>query len=176
LKTLNFKEGELKMKKLLVLLMVLGLVSSANAALSLSLSATTVAVGADVTLSVISDNGDGWLGDLVLSEDLVNWTAPIAAAYDGAVTILPAAGNLAALSMSQPNVAQISAGGLSPAPVAGTQFTVAIKGVQPGTIFIDLQDDSTFAEIAGPLTLTVTPEPITVALLGLGGLFLRRRK
>jgi len=74
---MKFKEGELKMKKLLVLMFVLGLATTAQAALSLSLSATTVDVGSDVVVSVSSDNTDAWTFEFVLSEDTYNWTDPL---------------------------------------------------------------------------------------------------
>jgi hypothetical protein len=177
LKIVNFKEGELKMKKLLVLFIVLGLAASAQAALTLSLSATTVAVNGEVTFSVISDDTTNWIGDAILSENVGAWSDPIAASYVGNWAWTVHAGDGAQAPYTQVGVARLAAGGTTVLPTAGTQFSVNIKGVQAGTIYVDLQDDSTFAEMAnGPLTLVVTPEPITMALLGLGGLFLRRRK
>ncbi|MGD0077415.1 MAG: PEP-CTERM sorting domain-containing protein [Sedimentisphaerales bacterium] len=171
------------MKKLLVLLMVLGLVSSAQASLSLSLSATTVAVGSNVTCSVIDSVGEGWTWQFVLSEDTYNWTDPVAASYNGgraaAVSILAAAGNMAAATPDGGYAAlvQLSAGGTTPAPSTGTQFNVTLHGEQAGTIYMDLEDFSANSQSStGFLTLVVTPEPMTMALLGLGGLFLRRRK
>jgi hypothetical protein len=44
-----------------------------------------------------------------------------------------------------------------------------------GTVETDFSDMVT-PSFGGPVTITQTPEPMTVALLGLGGLFLRRRK
>jgi hypothetical protein len=163
------------MKKLLVLLMVSGLAASAQAALSLSLNKTTIAVGETAVASVVSNDASSWTNDFVLSEDTYNWTAPVAAAYDGSWTITSHAGDLGFTeATTYPAVIKLSAGGTTTPPSSGTQFSINIKGVQAGTIYIDLQDDSTWAEMAnGPLTLTVTPEPMTMALLGLGGLFLR---
>jgi hypothetical protein len=187
LKNVNFKEGELKMKKLLVLLMVLGLATSAQAALSLSLSATQINVGDSVTVSVSDSVGVNWTWQFVLSEDTYNWTDPAAAAYNpnrssgvgGGVTILAAAGGMASVTpdASYAAVTQLNAGGVTPAaPAAGVQFTVSIKGMQAGTIYIDLQDFEMDSKVGGYSTLVVVPEPMTLALLGLGGLFLRRRK
>jgi len=181
LKNVKFKEGELKMKKLLVLLIVLGLATTAQAALSLSLSATTVAVDGTVTVSVSSTDAVEWTWAFVLSEDTYNWTAPTVASYNTdrttAVTILTAAGNMASNTPDGGYAALtwLNVGGTAPAPVAGVQFTVSIKGVQNGTIYIDLQDGDANSKVGGPLTLVV-PEPMTLALLGLGGLFLRRRR
>jgi len=174
------------MKKLLVLLMVLGLATTAQAGLQLILSSPTVGIGQDVTLSVSSDTAGApgiWQGGLILSEDLVNWTTPAAAAYDetppGAVTILPAAGDLGS-AVYVPGyegiVYRLNAAGTSILPASGVQFTIKIKGMALGDIGIGLQDLTYYSDMALPLTLTVSPEPITLALLGLGGLFLRRRK
>jgi len=166
------------MKKLLVLLMVLGLVSSANAALSISLSDTTVLVGNTVTLSVSSDDGAFWDGFLILSEDTVNWTDPVAADYSGSMT-LSGVGNLgwATPDGTYPAVYALNvASNLVPSDVvAGTQFSIDIIGVQMGTIYVGLQNGS-YEPVVSDLTLEVVPEPMTIALLGLGGLFLRRRK
>jgi len=176
------------MKKLLVLLMVLGLVSSAQASLSLSLSATTVAVNGTVTAGVVSTDDSAWIGDFVLSEDLSGWTTSPVADYVSPVTwsFIKTAGTgsagdsgSATVFPGYANVWTLGAGGITVLPSAGTQFSISIKGTQAGTIYISLQQDADpYPEIStnGPLTLTVTPEPMTLALLGLGGLFLRRRK
>jgi len=177
---MNFKEGELKMKKLLVLLMVLGLVSSAQATLTLNLTASTIAVpGGTTTLTVSSSDTSNWVGDLILSEDLVNWTTPAAA--DWTTGTASGIGNIGTVLYNYYGHAatqiQVASNLTNTDVAAGTQFSIVLSAVQAGTIYIDLQDDTTYAELAnGPLTLVVTPEPMTMALLGLGGLFLRRRK
>jgi hypothetical protein len=189
---LEIKEGELKMKKLLVLLMVLGLATSAQAALTLSLSATEVDIGDTVTASVSSDLSGTpgiWpgVGDFILSEDTYYWSTMDAAAFSGGWTYHTTAGtsggtvSVGDLGFANPypgysNVYRLNAAGSSVLPEAGVQFMIDIIGVQEGTIYIALQDDTTWAEMAPTLTLVVVPEPMTIALLGLGGLFLRRRK
>jgi hypothetical protein len=175
---MNFKEGELKMKKLLVLFIVLGLATSAQAALTLTLSATSVAVDGFVTLSVVSDDTTAYTTDCILSENVGAWADPIAASYVDPMTATSHAGDAYVITKPQVGLYQLTAAGSSTLPSAGTQFSVSIKGVQAGTLYIDLQNDNDFSEMAtnGPLQLVVTPEPMTMALLGLGGLFLRRRK
>ena len=180
---MKFKEGELKMKKLLVLLMVLGLATSAQAALSLSLSATTVDIGDTVQCDVVDSVGENWTWQFLLTEDTYNWTSPVAADYDpdrvNATTIHTAAGNNAAIEANPTYAAvlQLTAAGTDPVPAAGTQFTIDIKGEALGTIYVDLVSGSTYAsQVGGATALEVVPEPMTIALLGLGGLFLRRRK
>ena len=169
------------MKKLLVLLMVLGLATSAQAALTLSLSSTTVGIGGSVTLTINSSDTAAWLGDLVLSEDTVNWYAPVAADWDNTSIVTSGIGDLGYMyweSGYDNIVYRTSAAGSTVMPVAGNQFQVDIIGAQLGTLDISLQDVTSYAEISsnGPISLEVVPEPMTFALLGLGGLFLRRRK
>ena len=64
-----------------------------------------------------------------------------------------------------------------PAPLEG----VLVDGIvftctgQPGDVTLTLFND-TYTAVLDTLTIKQVPEPITFALLGLGGLFLRRRK
>ena len=166
------------MRTTFVLIMVLALATSAQAELTLGLSATQVLVGDTVTATVSSDlsgiEGYWGPGNFVLSEDTYYWTDPIAAAYDGSWsykygTVTPT---------SYPAVYQLNYSGGTFLPEAGVQFSIDIKGVQPGTIYIALQDDTTQAEMStnGPLAMVVIPEPMTITLLGLGGLLLCRRR
>jgi hypothetical protein len=171
------------MKKLLVLLMVLGLATSAQAALSLSLDKSTIGVGETAVVSVSDSIGENWTWQFILTEDTYWWTAPVAAAYDGArasdgaVTILPAAGSMASVTANPTYACMVQLNAGDPvSPSAGVQFTIDVIGVQAGTIYVDLQDFLTDSKVGGPLALVVIPEPMTIALLGLGGLFLRRRK
>jgi hypothetical protein len=174
----KFKEGELKMKKLLVLLMVLGLATTAQAALSLNLSATTVGIGGSVTLDVVSDDSQQWTGWFVLSEDTYYWTNPLAANYSGSWAIDASAGDSgsATVMSGYPAVYTLQAAGTTTPAYAGTQFSIDITGVQLGTIYLALESTIDYSPIAPGLTLEVVPEPMTIALFGLGGLFLRRRK
>jgi hypothetical protein len=166
-----------------VLITVLALATSAHAALSLSINTTTVFIHETITVSVSSDNTDNWTYNFVLSEDTYNWTAPVAAAYDGArtsdgaVTVHTAAGEMACVTPNPTYAALItlSAGGVEPGPSAGIQFSVQIIGVQEGIIYVDLQDSSCNSMIGGALVIAHIPEPMTITLLALGGLLIRRR-
>jgi hypothetical protein len=169
------------MKKLLVLLMVLGLAASAQAQLSLSLSATSVAVDGTITADISDNVGEGWTWQFIITDDTYWWTVPVAARYDGgrtnAVTARPAAGDLPVITPdgSYASIVQLSAGGSTVLPSAGVQFTVAIECIQIGYVYINLMDWAGNSKVGGWKSLWV-PEPMTIALLGLGGLFLRRRK
>jgi hypothetical protein len=173
------------MRIFIILIMVLALAISAHAALTLSLSVTGISVGNVMTLSIISDSADPWgIGDLILSEDTYNWTDPVAAMYDGSWSYhtTAGAGSVGDLGYATPysgyaGVYKLNAAGSSVLPESGIQFSINIKGVQAGTIYISLQDDSAYHEMSsnGPLII-ITPEPMTITLLALGGLLLRRRR
>jgi hypothetical protein len=166
----------MKMRISLVLIMVLALATSAHAAISLSLSSTVVDVGNTVTANVMSDNTSMWSGYLVLSEDTYSWSNPIAAKYNIWWPIDPINCRIDPVP-GYPGVLLLSTDMISQLPVPGTQFSIQIEGVQPGTIYLDLQASDTYEEMSsnGPLALVVTPEPMTITLLALGGLLLRRR-
>ncbi|MGA2093436.1 MAG: PEP-CTERM sorting domain-containing protein [Sedimentisphaerales bacterium] len=139
-------------------------------------------MGGDVTLNVISDNTDNWEGILVLSEDVMGWTTPVAA--DWTAGTASGIGNLGAITYNfsgyHAAIDILVASNLAPTDVvAGTQFSIKIIPVQASPIYISLQDPTTQAEITtngAPLAFVLIPEPMTIGLLGLGVLFLRHRK
>ncbi len=164
------------MKKLLVLALVLGLASVASAALTWSVDSVNVAIDGTVTVGIISDSteaypgGVAWIGSYDNSgygeiTGIVATAAaggdyqiqdPVAAEYEGWWTVLAKDTN-------------------PPFTVAtGKQFDVTIKGLAEGQYNLVLDD----LQSAGPSDsmLVIVPEPMTIGLLGLGGLFLRRRK
>ncbi|MHC4122091.1 MAG: PEP-CTERM sorting domain-containing protein [Planctomycetota bacterium] len=55
-------------------------------------------------------------------------------------------------------------------------ITIDDYTLMPTYTAINNADYSIYLSDVGPLEIHVTPEPMTIALLGLGGLFLRRRK
>lgn len=70
----------------------------------------------------------------------------------------------------------MSQGGV-PAIAVGEQFTINYSGGVLGetariSLFLDLDYENPVDSVA----ITIVPEPMTVILLGLGSLFLRRRK
>ncbi|MBN1392095.1 MAG: PEP-CTERM sorting domain-containing protein [Sedimentisphaerales bacterium] len=162
------------MRKSLVLIMVLALATSAHAALTMSLSSSTVAVDNTVTANIILSDASWWDGFFVLSEDPYNWADPVAARIIDYGPRDP----FIEQDPEYPGVLHLTNVFMEPPPQPGIQFWILIEGVQPGTIYLSLQDPSSYEEISsnGPLTLEViVPEPMTITLLALGGLLLRRR-
>jgi len=172
------------MKKLLVLALVLSMATMANAALTLGTSATQAAPGSDVAIS-ISGDGSEPLGIFFLGIALGN---PGALSVDNAV--ISYGGSDTSIMMftyddldmsGQVNspfvfvsLNDVPPPGTNQKPLTGTLVS-SIKltmGTGPATLIL-YQGDAT-TEL-GRVTVT-TPEPVTVGLLGLGTLFLRRRK
>jgi len=161
------------MKKLLVLALVLGLSSVSSAVVSLVVPAGDINVGDTITVIVASDteaaNYGAWL-DLGL-QGLGTWSD---------LTILPAAGvDASKVYWGDDGTGdwwELGAASFTPtAPVlAGDHFTIDFTATAEGQQVVALWDynltESTEARI------NIVPEPMTLGLLGLGGLFLRRRK
>jgi len=165
------------MRKLLVSILVLGLVPAANAAFIQVDGQTggTFNILENSAITVVSENTSSWLGYViveaggtgVLSEGLA----------------LDAAGNLASASPYSEagwgtgyelTVAQ-SPGGI-PAIAVGPQFSMNFTGILGQTARISLFMDPEFTTPISSVLVTVVPEPMTVLLLGLGALLVRRRK
>jgi hypothetical protein len=163
------------MKRVFILfaLLVLGIASMASAGLTLA-GPTTMPLGGTVTLQVIHDG-----------------SAAVVDGLDYATVYVPAA-NLTSLAMTS----NMSAGGLSEIQdyLATYGYIFVIGANMPGennllagtwvnfeiSVFLPfwsvipvsiLYDGSTTTH-----NVTVIPEPMTICFLGLGGLFLRRRK
>jgi len=187
--TLLFEGDGKMMKKLLVLMLVFGLASSASAiVVDLraddvdTLAVTVTPLNPTVKVSVYSDTGLGGSYGKVVTID--NYGATSGLGTFTAMTTLPAAGDdrkvtnpyftyswawlVEAIDSSEPfNIA------------AGEHFSFDYTA----TLFdgsqqiIDLRNrDATWSLIESMVITQVIPEPATIALLGLGSLFLRRRR
>ena len=168
------------MKKSLVLVLVLGVASVANAAYiqidGVSRSAADLFEGGTLVITIVGDDASSWLGYIIVEEGgagaLGNATRLGAAGDIGAFSAYTEAGWGAGYELT----AAMSPGGV-PAIAEGPQFTVDYSGGTLGqTAVISLFVDPEYGAPVSSVAVTIVPEPMTVVLLGLGGLFLRRRK
>ena len=164
------------MKKMLMLVLILALSSMASAVLlNLTWSADSVTlnnVGDTITVQISAPtNGnydDTWVGidtgnaagvDTIV--EILNNAGDSETLRDPVSTEFPGWWIVAAADMTEPFDSIKS----------GNQWDVTIKGLSAGTCDIEVQGDTT-----DYLHVTVIPEPVTIALLGLGSLLLRRRR
>jgi len=181
------------MKKLLVLLMVLGLATAANAALQISVGGNTAVeeitleASDELILDVFSaiaipyGSGDDWAG----------WGLIVESAQ---ATIT---GGVSVFIGTEPGVVIGPIDDYGVPHSADTQGVggaiTVINSIGPGAIFDEIlfhclgpgeatitlfgtMDYETVTVLDTIIVHQIIPEPITMALLGLGGLFLRRRK
>ena len=169
------------MKRLLMLMLLLGMASVANGVLIQvdgqdPGQTLDIAEGITSVISVVSEDSSGWLGYIIIEEGgtgALGDAAKLDAAGDiGSVSAYAEAGWGVGYELT---VAMSSAG--TPAVAVGPQFTMNYSGgVLGDTATIWLFLDPEYGVPADLVAITIVPEPMTVILLGLGGLFLRRRK
>jgi hypothetical protein len=180
------------MKKLLVVLMVLSIATIANAGLVISGAPTTMTPSGTADLSIVGSGlsnpfidayivvqGPATLagGNLDYTYGLSAWTL-----YTADDTYVPwMQGVMGDDTIQQVGDITFSDTTIPTTPVVGTLLdTLAIHCDGPGTVTISLvtmsDDGMSVATTWDTETILQTPEPMTMCLLGLGGLFLRRRK
>ncbi len=169
------------MKRLLLLMLVLGMTSGANGVLIQvdgqdPGQAIDLAEGVTSVISVVSEDTSSWLGYIIVGEGgtgaLTNAVNLDAAGDKAAVLAYTEAGWGAGYELT----VSMGQGGV-PAIAVGPQFTINYSGgVLGDTATISLFVDPEYGVPADSVAITIIPEPMTVILLGLGGLFLRRRK
>jgi hypothetical protein len=168
------------MKNVLILALVLGMASSASALIvELGAGGVTNGAGVDMQITgniveVVSDADETPYVRYLFAPDvtMLDVTNVVALSNAGtAPSILDYADALGAGTHTW----EIQAGHAGNPPlisiVAGIQFDADITAVNGGQLQILTEDLGTVLD-----TVTVVPEPATMLLIGLGGLFLRRRK
>ena len=188
------------MRKLLILVMVLGMASLASAVPVLTVSDANPTVGDTFYLYIsgtsadATGDGDGVPAGGYASQVTLDYASYASYVINGNTNANPY------ISISSTAAVTAEAGGLAgyattfgnprffAAPAGGDWaegtdvdtglwFTYEMYADSIGTSLVGLTADWGSPEI-GALSITVVdvPEPMTMALLGLGGLFLRRRK
>ena len=167
------------MKKFVVLMLVLGMVSMASATLTIVESAVDVVDGGSTTITLASDTTSGWGMYIKAPSGSTGITAITEisnnAGDDGYANIHT---NNTYAASGYWDIAASDASDPFTSIVPGNQFTVTIDDgglASGGTYLIELR---TYGWTAGgdSIVVSVIPEPATMCLLGLGGLLLRRKK
>ena len=178
------------MKKLLVLVLVLSMAAMAGAT-SVVIYELRAADGSTPISEVNINVDSGAFTIVVIGTTAVypwaegifdnhDWFAP-GGVFDfvvpGGVTILSAAGDLGGVTDYGMDGYMLTAGDMGGGtcnPADGDWFIVDCQALELGTATVDVLDTQT--NVIDQFSFDIVPEPMTIALLGLGGLFLRRRK
>ncbi len=168
------------MKKLWILMLALGVTTTANATLTLSVNGDTsvetieIQVGEIVSIDVCSDTSDTYFAYLELVEPFVN------AAWVGDMTIHPAAGKSA---MAIKDIfgdgtwllIPFAYPGEEPPISPGCHFEIELECLDYPDAIINLHDYD-WGNIVDTLTIIQIPEPASLIILGFGMLALRKRR
>jgi hypothetical protein len=175
LQNVQFFGRRLMMKKLLVLLMVIGMASVTNASLVLNPPTVTPPATVDLTAPVTDVQQSVFIavtGDPLLNAGTMVYTGSLSAITPIDDPDLKAAAEavLGKGAVTKLDFIELFDGTITPPAVSGTLVTYSVTSGTAGWVCM-LNGDLT--EVVS--CTEVVPEPITIALLGLGGLMLRRR-
>ncbi len=168
------------MKRMLALILVLGLASSANALYiqidGQSTDTYDLTQGSIASISIISEDNSSWLGYIIVPDGSSGTLSN--------PSILDNAGNFASVTPYSETgfgtgyelTAAMTFNGIPPL-ASGEQFSFDFSGGHAGdTMQILLFSDPEYTIPVDSLSISVVPEPMTIALLGFGALLLRRYK
>ena len=174
------------MKRLLVLALVLSIATVANAALTITRDGPAQLVESDyVTITISGDGTDpvgsyflGYSGPGTLSGPVMVYAGNVAGITEIPDPVL--AGNLGHTNLPVYLFAWEDTPPpeppTDPLPLDGILSTLVFHCDGEGLVTIELFDGNFVAMPGAILVIEQVPEPATMLLLGLGGLFLRRRK
>ena len=168
------------MKRLVALMLVLSLASATQAVILEidGVPATDVQIAEGVTsnITIVGEDDSSWLGYIVINDGGTGALSNVA--------ILPGAGDLA--SATPYTEADFGTGyelivastpASNPPVGAGPQFNLNYTGgINGQTATISLYLDPEYTMPVASMNVSIVPEPVTIALLGLGALLLRKRK
>lgn len=165
------------MKKLLVLLLIIGMASAANAAIMISVDGDTTQEEIDLleddtaVIGVYVTDAVSYVAVLIfgrISEGGFELSDPTYLCWEPPVGIPPIPPDDFELYEIAPPP--------NWTPVSGLWFTVDLTCMSAGVdVFVYLLD-AEMGDLSDTLTIHQIPEPMTLALLGLGGLLLLRRR
>ena len=161
----------------LSVILVLALVSVSNATLSMNLSGSSMDIGGTaIVITIHSDLSEETTWGVYLDPTTLYSTY---AELNTATIIRPNAGNSSTVTGADPGAGHdyTSAGKQANAPIADTDWsTVQFVGKVVGDYDVILTDGGSGGNVLLRESINVVPEPATIALLGLGGMFLLRRR
>ncbi|MEN6385907.1 MAG: PEP-CTERM sorting domain-containing protein [Phycisphaerales bacterium] len=165
------------MKKILALTLVLSIASLASATYTIGLVGSTITVSSDVGLIGGLDLGIAVIGNATIDNFAYRTVdapvnPPVVVGYSAADLLGSGApyesytGGWTTFQFGDP---------VTTPNGAGMWFTATVTGTVGTQLLLT---DSITGEAFGGVgqSVTIVPEPITMALLGLGGLFIRKRK